>query len=166
LIYGLKKPERMETVMLRNARQRANKHNVLFDLRIEDIEIPSHCCLTGIELIRNSEQGTANIGGTYNSPSLDRVHPELGYIRGNVRVISNLANQMMNTLIDADLLKEAALCFAQNIHQYLNKEELYANIDSRYRGRQPDAECQKHLVPGDPGYEYDEGEQLRLDLPE
>lgn len=33
-------------------------------------------------------------GGKNNSPSLDRIRNELGYVRGNVIVISNRANRL------------------------------------------------------------------------
>ncbi|WP_145960516.1 hypothetical protein [Novosphingobium meiothermophilum] len=37
---------------------------------------------------------TGNKGGGANSPSLDRIEPELGYVPGNTIVISNRANRL------------------------------------------------------------------------
>lgn len=68
------------------ARQRAKKAGVPFDLTAEDIAIPDACPVLGIPL-------EASFGrSTPQSPSLDRVIPKLGYVKGNVLVVSNRAN--------------------------------------------------------------------------
>lgn len=74
--------------LLSSAKTRAKKAGLPFDLTIEDIQIPEVCPVLGIPLIRN-------LGGSYptpNSPSIDRIIPTLGYVRGNIAVISNRAN--------------------------------------------------------------------------
>ena len=42
------------------------------------------------------KKGQSNGGGSYNSPSIDRIIPDLGYIKGNVHWISKRANQIMS----------------------------------------------------------------------
>lgn len=76
-----------KSYFLAQARRRANKMGVAFSLSLEDIEIPTVCPVLGIE-IRPDARG----GFNPNSPSLDRLIPALGYVPGNVRVISNRAN--------------------------------------------------------------------------
>lgn len=61
---------------------------VPFTITKEDIVIPTHCPILGIPLFRGPR------GGGENSPSLDKVRPELGYVPGNVIVISNRANRL------------------------------------------------------------------------
>lgn len=73
--------------MLARARQRAKRDNVPFDISANDIVLPTHCPILLIEL----DYGRDKVGN--NSPSLDKVIPALGYVKGNVRVISNRANQ-------------------------------------------------------------------------
>lgn len=61
---------------------------------ISDIIIPETCPMLGIKL----EFGFDKQGGNFNSPSLDRIIPELGYTKGNVMVISKRAN-MIKTMV-------------------------------------------------------------------
>jgi hypothetical protein len=79
-------------VMLRAAKHRAKRDNVPFTLTQSDITVPTHCPILGIELAVSHSKG-----GTDNSPSLDKINPELGYVPGNVQVISQLANVMKNS---------------------------------------------------------------------
>jgi len=77
-----------EAVLYYNARRRAKAKGLPFDLSREDIEIPAVCPLLGIPLA--SSEGAPGP----NSPSLDRKIPHLGYVKGNVWVISHRANSM------------------------------------------------------------------------
>lgn len=77
--------------MLYNAKARARARNVPFNLLPEDIHIPSHCPVLGLAL----KMGGSN--STDASVTLDRVRPELGYVRGNVVVMSHLANRIKNS---------------------------------------------------------------------
>lgn len=74
--------------MLRNARHRAKAQGVPFDLEETDIEISSVCPVLGIPLVVSRGHFTDN------SPALDKFIPELGYVKGNVTVISQKANMM------------------------------------------------------------------------
>jgi hypothetical protein len=75
-------------LIYKSAQVRAKSKNIPFDLTPSDIVIPAECPALGIPLVRNIK----DIGP--NSPTLDRFIPSLGYVRGNVRVISNLANRI------------------------------------------------------------------------
>ena len=70
------------------AKQRAKKLGVRFDLKLEDIQIPKFCPVLGIELKPNKEMSGDS------SPSVDRIHPERGYVKGNIQIISQRANQI------------------------------------------------------------------------
>lgn len=128
--------EQLEKRLLRNAQIRATKKNLPFDIGVSDIEVPEICPLTQIKLRSHDGKGDS-LGGAYESPTLDRVIPELGYIRGNVRVVSLLANALKGSLTNADIMAAAAKNFAQNIHWYVNKDQLYEDISSRYRDGSP-----------------------------
>lgn len=77
--------------MIRNAKCRANQMQIDFNITQEDIEIPTICPVLGIELRISNKKG-----GDDNSPSIDRIDNGRGYIKGNVRVISNRANKLKN----------------------------------------------------------------------
>lgn len=88
--------------IIRSAKRRAALKHIPFDVDYTDIQIPEYCPLLGIKL--NKHVGD---GGRYDdSPSLDRIVPELGYVRGNVWVISDRANRIKSdaTLDELQLL--------------------------------------------------------------
>jgi hypothetical protein len=73
--------------MLWSAMGRAKKSGVPFDLEVSDITIPELCPALGIPLFQSGKKGPCP-----NSPSLDRIRSELGYVKGNVVVLSHRAN--------------------------------------------------------------------------
>ncbi len=81
----------LQKQMLASAKSRAKKKNIPFNLELSDIKIPQFCPLLGMELQRNKNGECRD-----TSPSLDRKTPELGYVKGNVWVISQKANMMKN----------------------------------------------------------------------
>jgi hypothetical protein len=78
-------------MMIARARTRAIKNNIPFDLTIDNIVIPNICPILGIEL----KSGTGK-GAKDHSPALDRITPSLGYVEGNIQVISSRANRIKN----------------------------------------------------------------------
>lgn len=74
-------------LLLRRLKQRAMEQNVPFDLSLDDLQIPTHCPVLGKPLVIGGGRGFSDW-----SPSTDRVIPKLGYVKGNVQIISNRAN--------------------------------------------------------------------------
>jgi hypothetical protein len=72
--------------LLNRARARAKKFGVKFEITLVDVVVPELCPVTQVKLQFTRGRVTAA------SPSLDRVDNRLGYVRGNVRVISYKAN--------------------------------------------------------------------------
>lgn len=84
-------------VMLKLAQKRANAKGLPFAITEENICIPSICPVLGIPLaITPYKAGRGRQGPTDSSPTLDRLYDALGYVPGNVRVISNRANRIKN----------------------------------------------------------------------
>lgn len=74
-----------------NLKKRAKLKGFDFDLELEDIpQIPSICPVLNIPIIINE----GNHQPTDNSPSVDRIDSTKGYIKGNIRIISNRANRI------------------------------------------------------------------------
>jgi hypothetical protein len=87
-----------------NAKNRARSKNVPFDLTHEYIRsiMTTHCPVFGIEFVWQSSK----MGKGYtnpNSPSLDRVIPEYGYVQGNMVFISHLANKIKQDATEKEL---------------------------------------------------------------
>lgn len=76
--------------LLDHAKGAARRKGLIFDLTAEDIYVPETCPVFGTRL----EVGSGI--RTENSPSLDRIIPSRGYVRGNVWVISWRANRIKN----------------------------------------------------------------------
>lgn len=86
-------------VMLVTARMRAKRDGVPFDLTKEDIIIPDICPVLGIPLKVGDRKSHDN------APSLDKKIPSLGYVKGNVAVISYRANRIKNDATPEELEK-------------------------------------------------------------
>jgi hypothetical protein len=80
----------------RTARSRAKANGQEFAITLEDVTVPTHCPITGDEISILS-------AASRNGASLDRVDNSLGYVRGNVRVISRRANRMKGDASIKDL---------------------------------------------------------------
>lgn len=78
--------------LLYNARNRASANGWECTIEVEDIEIPELCPVLGIALEPVVGQGRQPAKSHPNSPTLDRVDPNKGYVKGNVAVISARAN--------------------------------------------------------------------------
>ena len=89
-----------EKILYGQARYRAKRKGIKFDLEVSDIVIPRLCPVLKIPLVRNNRQA----GPRASSPSLDRINNDLGYIKGNVQVISHKANTMKHCATDSELV--------------------------------------------------------------
>lgn len=86
--------------LLSDAKQRAKRRGLEFNLTLDDFEIPDVCPVFGKPL----RKGTR--GACDDAPSLDRVDSRKGYVPGNVKVVSFRANVLKN---DATLEELEAL---------------------------------------------------------
>ena len=92
----------VEYRMFAHAKDRAKKLNLPFNLELTDIAIPERCPVFPEMLL------SVGVGGPQpNSPSLDRLVPSLGYIKGNIRVISDRANRIKRDATADELFRIA-----------------------------------------------------------
>lgn len=97
---------------------RAKKENLPFNLEKSDLVYPDRCPLLGISM---------SVGHPNKSQcvSWDRIIPELGYVKGNVKAISYKANTMKN-----DATKDMLEAFSKNIIPYITEVyERFTNVD-------------------------------------
>lgn len=92
--------------MLGSAKARAKKGGLPFNLELADIVIPTVCPLLGIPIVEGHLKGKQ--GPSPGSPSLDRLRPERGYVKGNVWVISHRANVIKQNATPDELERIAA----------------------------------------------------------
>lgn len=84
------------------AKKRAAAKGLPFTIELMDIpEIPECCPILGFAL--KSHAGKMQ----FNSPTLDRIRPELGYVPGNLQIISQRANVVKNDASAEELVKVA-----------------------------------------------------------
>jgi hypothetical protein len=93
------------------AKKRALKKGLEFSIKPKDIHIPKKCPILKVPLICS----------TRYSPSIDRIYPDKGYVKGNIAVISALANSMK-----ANATPQELLIFARNIKKYM---DLYQEVE-------------------------------------
>jgi bacterioferritin-associated ferredoxin len=88
--------------MFRAARSRAKKDNIPFDLTIEYLHAiaTENCPVTNKPMDWDKEESSS-----LNRPSLDKIIPELGYVQGNVAIISYRMNTKKNNLLEAELIQ-------------------------------------------------------------
>lgn len=118
--FALARPERIvasrrhaeskrENYMLARAKHRAKRFGIKFNIELPDIVIPALCPVLGIPLYRGKK------GNCPNAPSLDRIDPLRGYVKGNVRVISQRANLLKSNASELEL--SAVLMDARHLQE-------------------------------------------------
>lgn len=94
-------PTRPEAHMLRRVRHRAKARGIPFNLTAKDIKISKRCPVLGIPLRVTPGQQSDH------SPSLDRIRPRRGYVKGNVVVISMRANRIKSDATIQEIIRMA-----------------------------------------------------------
>jgi hypothetical protein len=100
--------------VFQNARARAREAGEVFTLTEADIHIPDLCPALRISLYVTRERG----GGDH-SPSLEIIHPERGWVPGNVIVVSALAKRIMSDSTADELLRIASFWEAEQAKPFI-----------------------------------------------
>ena len=85
------------------SKRRARLKNLAFNLSSDYLEkiFPKSCICP----ILGYKMKVANINLGKLSPTLDRINPRLGYVKGNVEFVTNIANLMMTSATGRDIKK-------------------------------------------------------------
>lgn len=106
--------------LMKSAKKRAAALGLPFNITFEDIVIPEKCPILGMPLVRN-------VGSMkQDSMTLDRVIPHLGYVKGNVRVISMRANARKN-----DMTLGMMQMLAEDTRKWILEHNLQEHTDGR-----------------------------------
>ena len=95
-------------LMLRGAKVRAKNQGLAFNLTLSDCLIPELCPVFKVPLQVDRKRS----GGDAWSPQLDRIIPSKGYVKGNVIVVSALANRIKNNATPTQI-KQVAEFYAR-----------------------------------------------------
>jgi len=96
-----------EMRMFKSARQRAKEKGIPFEIIVEDV----HDCIPndGRCPITREFFGLGSSKAGPRSMSLDRINPDLGYVLGNMAVISHLANTIKQNCVDPSVFLRLAI---------------------------------------------------------
>lgn len=97
-INAHKRNRPVEIRLFESAKQRAKDRNLPFTIALADIIVPAVCPIDRLPLLRTNSKGP-----NPRSPTLDAVIPELGYVPGNIAVISFHWNRLKCTMGVGDL---------------------------------------------------------------
>ena len=88
-----------EARLLAVIKSKCKRFNIPFDLTLEDIVIPTHCPKTGIPLVVHEERGKF-----MDTPSVDRINPKGGYVKGNIQIVCFWYNVAKLNFSDEEVL--------------------------------------------------------------
>jgi len=78
------------------------------------LKFPEYCEILGHKI--NYDYDTPReIGGGFDAPSFDKIDPRLGYVEGNVRVVSFQGNQVLGNVLEH-------LATNKHFFQFMEKE--------------------------------------------
>ena len=97
--------DNQEYRLLHSCKGNAKRSGLDFNLSVEDIVIPEFCMYLGCRITN-----TPNQGRVWSNASIDRIDSTKGYIKGNIQVISDLANKMKS-----NATKDQLITFAKGI---------------------------------------------------
>lgn len=92
------KNKSQEYNILHRAKTRSVRFNLEFNLELSDIIIPEICPIFKVPFI---------VGDVNLTPSIDRIDPNKGYIKGNIMIISNKANRIKSNGTPEEIMQVA-----------------------------------------------------------
>jgi hypothetical protein len=87
---------------IRRIKHRSKERGLPFDITTADLEVPALCPVLGIPITLGAPPRSPGL------PSIDRIIPELGYVRGNICVISWRANNLKHDCTNSQELRLVA----------------------------------------------------------
>lgn len=85
--------------LLTSIKSKCKQKDIPFKITEQDVNIPDVCPVLGIPLRFN-----VGLSNNDDSPSIDRIIPHLGYVPGNIVVVSRRANKIKNDASSNEIL--------------------------------------------------------------
>jgi hypothetical protein len=102
--------QNIKTKIIKSVKERCRQNNIEFNITREDIILNKYCPYLGVKL---------NYPNTFdydpNNHSIDRINPNLGYVKGNIEIISMKANTIKNNASTEELIKFAEVILSRHI---------------------------------------------------
>jgi hypothetical protein len=136
--FHRRRKEQPEVDIIERARKRARRHGIPFSLPRTALPIPKTCPVLGIP-IHLSE------GRSDNSPSLDRILPDHGYVPGNCRVISDKAKRLKSDRTHDEVLQRSLIGPPRlrsdyaKVARYMEREALLIQVRGKAAAAGPSA---------------------------
>lgn len=111
--YQNRSPEQRKKAILNGVKHNARKRKIEFSLEWDKIEWPEFCPVLGIKL---NYKAPTNARNSYDSPSIDRHNPKLGYVPSNIVVMSWRANRIKTDACINELEKLVSYLRRKAIH--------------------------------------------------
>lgn len=113
----IRREENPALFMLKELSRRARKRGKNFGILPEDIQpLPTHCPMLGVELDYSGGGGPA-------AASVDRVDSSIGYVPGNVVIISKRANTLKNGSTVDEMKQIVAYLESEDLKRLLEKQK-------------------------------------------
>ena len=104
-----KRHEDLLKFLLKHVRAIAKRKGIEFDIEPADFAMPEFCPVLGIPITPWARDRSAGV------PSFDRIDPRKGYVKGDVKIISNRANRLKCDCINPEELRAVANYIEQNL---------------------------------------------------
>ena len=122
--HGLSRPqesghnESMFYTLWQSTKASAKSKGLKFNLTpqyLESLGIPEKCPVLGIDVKRTAP----GEGRSWHTPSVDKFYPELGYVKGNVQIVSWRANHLKSDGTPEEWKKIAKWCKKEDVRMRL-----------------------------------------------
>lgn len=91
--------------IFKRSKENSKRRGLDFNIEKSDIVVPTHCPYLGVELSYNKKDSQSN-----HYYTIDRIDSSKGYVKGNIQIISKLANTMKN-----EATIDQLLTFSKNV---------------------------------------------------
>jgi hypothetical protein len=163
LYHSKTKEDAQIEIMYKNALVRARLEKLPFDIDIEYLKSikTDRCPIFDMELAWGKiGEGHKNMAA--NSPSLDKIKPEYGYIKGNVCIISNLANMIKQDVGYEELYKVADWLYEKYKEVEKNvRPEQFASVPKKSRQTSKDDSQLGFIFTAGPWEDSDDANDYR-----